>query len=86
MAAGQNGPPSMSKPSVYRIEVHGRIASSWSARLEGMQITGSRAKDGSIQTTLIGRLDDQAALSGVMNTLYELHLAVVSVECLDSEK
>jgi len=74
----------MSKPSVYRIEVRGHIAPDWSARLEGMQITESRGKDGSIRTALVGSVKDQAALSGVLNTLYELHVAVVSVTCLDS--
>jgi hypothetical protein len=34
-------------------------------------------------TTLEGYLRDQAALFGVLNTLYELHLPVLSVECLE---
>ena len=83
MDTNRNRPPDMSKPSVYQIEVKGRIASTWSARLEGMQITESQTKDGSIKTTLVGRLSDQAALSGILNTLYELHVSVVSVTCLD---
>jgi hypothetical protein len=29
---------------------------------------------------------DQAELSGVLNTLYELHLPILSVECLKGEK
>jgi hypothetical protein len=33
-------------------------------------------------TTLKGELGDQAALAGVLNTLYELHLTVLSVLCL----
>ena len=74
---------SMSVPANYEIVVKGRIPGNWSARLEGMQITESKASDGSIRTTLVGRLDDQAALSGVMNTLYELHNSVISVTCLD---
>ena len=38
--------------------------------------------DGSIETTLSGQLADQAALTGVLNTPYELHLPVLSVECV----
>jgi hypothetical protein len=34
---------------------------------------------------LVGRLADQAALSGVLNSLYELHLPVLSADCVDSE-
>jgi hypothetical protein len=36
-------------------------------------------------TTLFGDLPDQAALAGVLNTLYDLHLAVLSVERLSAE-
>ncbi len=65
------------------IEVEGRIAASYSTRLEGMQITENRAANGIIKTTLVGRLQDQAALSGVLNTLYELHATVVLVTCME---
>jgi hypothetical protein len=34
---------------------------------------------------MVGRLADQAALSGILNSLYELHLPVLSAECVDSE-
>jgi hypothetical protein len=34
-------------------------------------------------TVLAGHLADQAALSGVLNTLYDLHLPLLSVENLD---
>ena len=33
--------------------------------------------------TLVGRIRDQAELAGVLNTLYELHLTLLSVEYLD---
>ena len=34
-------------------------------------------------TTLEGELSDQAALAGVLNTLYELHLPVLLVKRLE---
>jgi hypothetical protein len=37
-------------------------------------------------TTLTGDLDDQASLAGVLRTLYELHLPVLSVECLNAKR
>jgi hypothetical protein len=49
-----------------------------------MNITESRNPDGGVETVLVGRLPDQAALSGVLNTLYELHLPVSLVECLEA--
>ena len=35
-------------------------------------------------TVLEGELRDQTALAGVLNSLYELHLSVLSVTCLDN--
>jgi hypothetical protein len=37
-------------------------------------------------TSLCGELSDQAALAGVLNTLYELHLAVILVKRLNISK
>ena len=34
-------------------------------------------------TTVTGRLPDQAALMGVLNALYDRHIAVLSVEISD---
>lgn len=34
-------------------------------------------------TTLLGELSDQAALAGVLNTIYELHLPVLLVKSLN---
>jgi hypothetical protein len=47
-----------------------------------MNITTSGEDDDS-NSTLVGRLPDQAALSGVLNTLYETQYPVLSVECLE---
>ena len=38
--------------------------------------------DGRAESVLEGRLDGQSAFSGVLNTLYELHLPIVSADCL----
>jgi hypothetical protein len=47
-----------------------------------MVITASSEDDDVYVTTLVGKLRDQAQLSGVLNTLYELHLPILLVECL----
>jgi len=48
--------------------------------LGGMSISAKRLADGAAATTLIGELADQAALVGVLNTLHDLGLLLVSVE------
>ncbi len=77
--------PTMHGPAIYRIRVRGRLDASWSDRVGGMQVTETRGSDGEAETILVGRLADQAALAGILNALYELHLPVLSAECVDSE-
>ena len=72
-------------PVNYRIEVEGEVPESWSDRLGDMRITMRQRADQSTVTTLIGRVRDQAELAGVLNTLYELHLPILSVENLTDE-
>jgi hypothetical protein len=50
-----------------------------------MAITSTTTKEKLPVTLLVGPLIDQAALSGVLNTLYELHLPLLSVENLDEK-
>jgi hypothetical protein len=63
-------------PSTYRIRVQGRVDSSWVDRMGGMTVTEDVSDDQAAVTILEGHLPDQAALSGVLNTLYDLHLPV----------
>ncbi len=75
----------MHGPAIYRIRVRGRLDASWSDRIGGMQVTETRGPDGQVETILVGRLPDQAALAGILQSLYELHLPVVTAECVSSE-
>ena len=70
-------------PATYQISVQGRIDPNWSDRLEGMTISLATVEEGPPVTTLEGELSDQAALAGVLNSLYELHLTVLLVERLN---
>ena len=76
--------PTMSGPANYRIRVRGRIDTDLSDRLEGMHIENLALSNGKVESVLEGRLLDQAALSGILNKLYDLHLPVMSVDCLGS--
>ena len=73
--------PTMSGPAVYRIRVRGRLDAELSERL-GMRVENLARNDGKAESVLEGRLLDQAALAGVLNKLYELHLPVMAVNCL----
>ena len=69
-------------PATYQIAVQGRIDPSWSGRLQGLSIRQPAEDMDPPVTTLEGELTDQAALVGVLNALYELHLPVVLVSRL----
>jgi hypothetical protein len=72
-------------PARYRIRVKGTLDPSWSDRLGGMSITTSGEGDEGLVSTLAGRLLDQAALMGVLDTLYNYyHCPILSVEFLGS--
>jgi hypothetical protein len=72
------------RPGNYRIRVLGFLDKSWSDRLGDLRITACSLKDqeGPV-TELIGKVRDQAKLAGVLNSLYELHLTLLSVEYLN---
>ena len=75
----------LGKSASYQIEIEGRLNESWSGRLAGMSITTDSRGDNTEVTTLSGRVRDQAELMGVLNNIYELHLAILSVKILDNE-
>ena len=52
-------------------------------QMEQLNITEAKNSDGETESILVGRLEDQSALSGILNSLYEKHLAVLSTECLE---
>ena len=69
----------------YRICVKGSLDESWSERFNGMEINNQANGEFSPLTALVGTLGDQTALIGVLNSIYEMHLPVVSVELLGSD-
>jgi hypothetical protein len=75
----------LATPATYRIRVQGKLDESWFDRLDNMAITPDTAEDKPPVTVLVGHLPDQAALSGVLNTLYEMHLPLLTVENLDEK-
>jgi hypothetical protein len=71
--------------AVYRIVVQGCLDEEMSDRLGGMRIETTGDDDATPVTRLLGRLRDQAELSGVLNTLYEMHLPVLEVQVQGDE-
>ncbi len=68
-------------PATYRLCIQGQIPANWIDRLDGMTVTRDPSVPSSI-TILVGILSDQSALEGVLRSLFELHLLVLSMERL----
>jgi hypothetical protein len=69
------------RPATYRIQVQGHLGQGWADYLGGLAISISGGPDGSV-TTLSGQVMDQAALFGILNSLYDLGFPLLCVEYL----
>lgn len=69
---------------LYEIHVKGALDPSWSKLMDGMTLevvdSGHRSR-----TVLRIRVQDQAALAGLLDSLFRLNATVLSVEALDAE-
>ena len=66
----------------YKIRIQGYLNARWSDRMGGATIEEHTDPDEAPVTELTGEFRDQAALAGVLNTLYDLRLPLLSVECV----
>lgn len=69
-------------PATYRIVAQGTLPAYWRDRVGGMEIIDTTEGDNLAQVTLIGVIVDQAALRGIVETLYNLHMPIIRVERL----
>jgi hypothetical protein len=73
-----------SQTADYLIVVEGVLDPVWFDCLGGLEITEQRQPGQPVVTRLEGRLADQSALQGVLDTLFMLGLRLITVECLPS--
>lgn len=67
-------------PAHYCICIQGAFESSWLEMLSGIWVISGQDISERHITTLVGHVADQAALLGVLNQLYNLSFALISVE------
>ncbi len=70
--------------AIYRIRVQGILDKSWSVYCRGMTI--EHESDGHQQavTIMLGRLVDQSALVGVLNSLHDMGCPILSVDRIEA--
>ena len=78
--------PSSDIQWVYEIKVEGRLDEGWSGWFAGLTITFEEGKpEIPPVTTLKGAVADQAALRGILTTLWNLNLDLISVARLEQQ-
>jgi hypothetical protein len=71
----QSIPATGTQTGFYEIRIKGQLDESWSEWLEGLEV--KLVDDG--EMILFGHIGDQAALMGLLNKLYGLNLALLSL-------
>ncbi len=69
----------MDEPACYKIRVKGHLSEQWSDWFDGLTLENLPGG----QTELSGMLLDQSALYGVLNTIRDMGLTLVSVNCIE---
>jgi hypothetical protein len=74
---------SLLDPAVYRIRIQGILDTNWSDYYGGMTIEHEGDPKRNARTILKGKLADQSALIGVLNSLHDIGYSILSVEYLE---
>ena len=79
----QNKGLALDQRARYEIRVQGCLEASWFEQIGDLKIGTERAQPPI--TVLTGLVMDQAALQGILSSLYSLGLPLLSVRCLEAE-
>jgi hypothetical protein len=71
---------SLIEPARYRICIQGILDKNWSDYCGGMAIEHERDLHQHAVTIMTGRLADQSALVGILNSLHDIGCPILSVE------
>lgn len=75
---------SLFESTMYRICILGIVDKKWSDYYGGLTIEHANDPHHGSMTILTGRLVDQSALIGVLNSLHDLCCPILLVECIEA--
>jgi hypothetical protein len=75
---------SLIEPAWYRICIQGILDKNWSDYCGGMTIEHERDPHQHAVTVMTGRLVDQSALVGILNSLHDIGCPILSVERVEA--
>lgn len=81
MNTPQRPPNEQHEPGEYEIRIAGHVNPRWSERFDGLHLT--HAADGT--TTIHGPVVDQAALHGLLRSVRDLGLPLISVRRVEPD-
>ena len=65
--------------AIYKIVILGTFNRHLAEELWGLQVSSITDTGKKVITTLIGIVNDQSKLNGILTTFYEMHLTIISV-------
>jgi hypothetical protein len=68
----------------YEITVEGRLDERWAGWFDGLAVWVKQVPGDRAITILTGPVADQAALRGIVNRIWDLHLTLISVTRTDA--
>jgi hypothetical protein len=77
-----SGKLSLDRPVTYEIKVPGELSEAWRSWPEGITASVEQGERDYPTTSLVGKID-QAALQGLLRSLYSMGLPLISVKCTD---
>jgi hypothetical protein len=75
---------SLLAPAMYRVCIQGILDKNWSDYCGGMAIEYGNDPHHHAVTIMTGRLADQSALVGVLNSLHDIGCPILSVERIEA--
>ena len=76
---------SFSKAATYKIVLLGEIDKDRVQNQWDLEVNVIKEDDGKFISTLVGKISDQAVLSGILNMLYDMHITILSVNILSED-
>lgn len=74
-------PEITAQPDLYEIRIKGHLAPRWAEWFAGLAITHTASGE----TILIGPIEDQAALHGVLAKIRDLNLVLIAVNRIETD-
>jgi hypothetical protein len=75
---------SLLAPAIYRVCIQGILDKNWSDYCGGMAIEHGNDPNHHAVTIMTGRLADQSALVGLLNSLHDMGCPILSVERMEA--